>query len=45
MSKLWTNEEVIFLKENYKEKTYEEIASLLGRTKSYLDKCLKFLSD
>lgn len=43
MSKLWTNEEVIFLKENYKEKTYEEIASLLGRTKSSIERKLSNL--
>ena len=43
MSKLWTNEEVIFLKENYIDKTYEEIASLLGRTKSSIERKLSNL--
>ena len=43
MSKLWTNEEVIFLKENYRDKTYEEIASLLGRTKSSIERKLSNL--
>jgi hypothetical protein len=33
LSKYWKGKEMIFLKENYKEKTQEEIANILGRTK------------
>ena len=32
--KRWTNEEIVFLKENYKASTQEQIAQKLGKTKS-----------
>ena len=37
MSKQWTNDEIIFLKENYKTMTYKQMSEQLNRTKSAID--------
>ncbi len=37
MSKKWTNDEINFLKENYKTMTYKELADNLNRSKSAVD--------
>lgn len=37
MSKQWTNEEIIFLKENYKTMTYKQLSEKLDRTKAAID--------
>lgn len=37
MSKQWTNEEINFLKENYKTMTYKQLSEKLDRTKSAID--------
>lgn len=37
MSKQWTNDEIIFLKENYKTMTYKQLSEKLDRTKTAID--------
>lgn len=37
MSKQWTNEEINFLKENYKTMTYKQLSEKLDRTKAAID--------
>lgn len=37
MSKQWTNDEIDFLKENYKTMTYKQLSEKLDRTKSAID--------
>lgn len=37
MSKQWTNEEIDFLKENYKTMTYKQLSERLNRTKAAID--------
>lgn len=37
MSKQWTNDEIIFLKENYKTMTYKQLSEKLDRSKAAID--------
>ena len=37
MSKQWTNDEIIFLQENYKTMTYKQLSQHLNRTKTAID--------
>ena len=43
MNKIWTDEEIDFLKKNYLDKTYDNIAILLGRSKRSIERKLSEL--
>jgi very-short-patch-repair endonuclease/uncharacterized protein YaeQ len=43
MNKYWTTEEIDFLKENYLNKTYNDIATSLGRTRNSIERKLSKL--